>query len=61
MMGLLLFTLMNCMHDLTAAWLQKFCHDVAVEPPLQPHGGESISPTIAFRGGLLGEIAIHAG
>ena len=35
--------------DLTADWLDKVCHDVAVEPPLQRLTGETIVPATANR------------
>ena len=40
----------NALYDLTATWLQEVCHDVAVESPLQPLNGESITPNSAIRG-----------
>ena len=41
----LTFVRHNELRDLTAAWLQEVCHDVAV----QPLSGESITPNSAFR------------
>ena len=41
--GGLTFVRHNELRDLTATWLQEVCHDVAVEPPLQPLSGESIT------------------
>ena len=35
--------------DLTASWLHEVCHDVAVEPPLQPLIGDTIVPASANR------------
>jgi len=37
----------NDLRDLTAGWLHEVCHDVAVEPPLQPLTRESINPASA--------------
>jgi len=34
--GGLTFVRHNELHDLTAGWLHEICHDVAVEPALQP-------------------------
>ena len=34
----------NELRDLTANWLHEVCHDVAVEPPLQPLTGEALVP-----------------
>ena len=34
---------------MTASWLYEVCHDVAVEPPLQPLTGETIVPASANR------------
>ena len=45
--GGLTFVCHNELHDLTVAWLWEVCHDVAVEPPLQPLSDESIYPTTA--------------
>ena len=47
--GGLTFTRHNELRDLTASWLHEVCHDVAVEPPLQPLTGEAIVPTSANR------------
>ena len=33
--------------DITASLLTEVCHNVATEPPLQPHSGESITPWCA--------------
>ena len=35
------------LRNLTASWLHEVCHDVAVEPPLQPLTDEAIVPTSA--------------
>ena len=45
--GGLTFIRHNELRDLTASWLHDVCHDVAVEPPLQPLTGEAIVPTSA--------------
>ena len=42
--GGLTFVRHNELCDLTVAWLRKICHDVAVEPSLQPLTGEFINP-----------------
>ena len=42
--GGLTFVRHNELRDLTAGWLQEVCHDVTIEPPLQPLTGESITP-----------------
>ena len=36
------FICYNEIRDVTAEWLNQTCHDVAVEPPLQPLTGENI-------------------
>ena len=48
--GGLTFIRHNELQDLAASWLQEVCHDVAVEPPLQPLNGESLTPNLAVRG-----------
>ena len=48
--GGLTFIHHNELRDLTASWLQDVCHDVAVEPPLQPLHGESLTPNSAVLG-----------
>ena len=48
--GGLTFIHHNELRDLTASWLQDVCHDVAVEPPLQPIHGESLTPNSAVLG-----------
>ena len=48
--GGLTFIRYNELRDLTASWLQEVCHDVAVEPPLQPLNGESLTVNSAVRG-----------
>ena len=45
--GGLTFICHNELRDLTVSWLHEVCHDVAVEPPLQPLTGEAIVPTSA--------------
>ena len=35
--------------DITAEWLDRVCHDVVVEPPLQPLTGENVIPATANR------------
>ena len=45
----LTFVRHNEIRDLTADWLDKVCHDVAVEPPLQQLTGETIVPATANR------------
>ena len=40
--GGLSFIRHNELRNLTASWLHKVCHDVAVEPPLQPLTGEAL-------------------
>ena len=40
----------NELRDLTASWLHEVCHDVAVEPPLQPLSGEALVSASANRG-----------
>ena len=47
--GDLTFVRHNEICDLTADWLDKVCHDVAVEPPLQRLTGETIVPATANR------------
>jgi len=39
----------NELCDLTATWLQEACHDVLIEPPLQPLSSEVITPATANR------------
>ena len=41
--GSLTFVHHNEFRDLTVGWLREVCHDVAVEPSLQPLTGESIN------------------
>ena len=43
--GGLTFIHHNELRDLTVSWLHEVCHNVAVEPPLQPLTGEAIVPT----------------
>ena len=35
------------LESLTTSWLHEVCHDMAVEPPLQPPTGEARFPTSA--------------
>ena len=39
----------NEIRDITAEWLKRVCHDVAIEPPLQPLTGENVVPATANR------------
>ncbi len=39
----------NEIHDLTANLLTEVCHDVCVEPPLQPLSGDSLTYSTAIR------------
>ena len=48
--GGLTFICHNDLRDLTESWLHEVCHDVAVEPPLQPLNGEALVPVSANRG-----------
>ena len=34
---------------MTASWLPEVCHDVVVEPPLQPLTGKALVPASANR------------
>ena len=45
--GGLTFVWHNELRDLTASWLHEVCHDVAVEPPLQPLTGGFLVPASA--------------
>jgi len=45
--GGLTFVCHNELCDLTAGWLHEVCHDVAVEPSLQPLTGEFVNPASA--------------
>ena len=47
--GELTFIHHNELRVLTASWLHKVCHDVAVEPPSQPLNCEALVPTSANR------------
>jgi len=47
--GGLTFICHNELCDLTAAWLQEVCCNVAVEPPLFPLNGETIASVSANR------------
>ena len=39
----------NEIRDITAEWLERVCHDVVIEPPLQPLTGENVLPATANR------------
>jgi len=45
--GGLTFLPHNELRDLTANWLKKVCHNIAVEPPLLSLDGKAIVPTSA--------------
>ena len=47
--GGLTFICHNDLRNLTASWLHEVCHDVVVEPPLQPLTGEALVPASANR------------
>ena len=47
--GGLTFVRHNEIRDITAEWLDRVCHDVVVEPPLQPLTGENVIPATANR------------
>ena len=47
--GGLTFVRYNALRNITAEWLSKTCHGVALEPPLQPLTGEIIAPKTANR------------
>ena len=47
--GRLTFVRHNEIRDITAEWLDRVCHDVVVEPPLQPLTGENVIPATANR------------
>ena len=47
--GELTFVRHNEIRDITAEWLDRVCHDVVVEPPLQPLTGENVIPVTANR------------
>ena len=47
--GGLTFVCHNALRNITAEWLSKTCHGVALEPPLQPLTGEIIAPKTANR------------
>ena len=42
--GGLTFVRHNEIRDITAEWLDRICHDVVIEPPLQPLTGENVIP-----------------
>jgi len=46
----------NAWQNITAEWLSGICHDVSIEPPLQPLTGETFEPKTANRQ----DEAIHA-
>ena len=47
--GGLTFICHNELRNLTASWLHEVCHDLIVEPPLQPLTDESLVPASANR------------
>jgi len=47
--GGLTFVRHNVLRDLTASWLWEVCHDVLVEPPLQPLYSEIVTPVTVKR------------
>ena len=47
--GGLTFIRHNELRDLIVSWLYEVCHDVAIEPPLQPLTGEAGVPLSANR------------
>ena len=47
--GGLTFVHHNEIRDITAEWLERVCHDVVIEPPLQPLTGENVVPATANR------------
>jgi len=47
--GGLTFIRHNELRDLTASWLWEVCHDVLIEPPLQPLSSEVVTPATANR------------
>ena len=47
--GGLTFVRHNEIRDITAEWLERVCHDVVIEPPLQPLTGENVVPATANR------------
>ena len=47
--GGLTFVHHNEIRDITAEWLDRVCHDVVIEPPLQPLTGENAIPATTNR------------
>ena len=47
--GGLTFVHHNEIRDITGEWLDRVCHDVVIEPPLQPLTGENVIPATANR------------
>ena len=47
--GGLTFVSHNGIRDITDEWLERVCHDVVIEPPLQPLTGENVVPATANR------------
>ena len=47
--GGLTFIRHNELRNLTASWLHEVCHDVVVEPPLQPLTSKALVPAPANR------------
>ena len=47
--GGLTFVRHNEIRDITVEWLDLVCHDVVIEPPLQPLTGENVIPATANR------------
>ena len=45
--GGLIFIRHNELRGLTVSWLHEVCHDVVVEPPLQPLTDEALVPAFA--------------
>ena len=45
--GGLTFVRHNALRNITAEWLSGICHDVSIEPPLQPLTGEFLEPKTA--------------
>ena len=55
--GGLTFIHHNELRNLTTRWLHEVCHDVVVEPPLQPLTGEALVPASAnWRDGARADI-----
>ena len=47
--GGLTFVHHNEIRDITAEWLERVCHDVIIEPPLQPLTEENVIPATTNR------------